>query len=573
MLEIFNLALGSGAEASLFWRSVLADLAFQKFSLELPDTDKVDKRTLVHLPQLSAALQYHTGCLLRDRPDYDFSPFEATPVRDEDLVECLVPAVKLPSSVPGEVGIRLAHAEALLGAGLYAEAATALQLRLQLQQLQSNDSTQPRHAAEVCDTVYKIALAQYQQGDHKGCCDAISKCLQSRHRYSALSARLMTLLMCAQFLDGDTAAALQSFEVGQEMYLYSLGDKHPACAMHLCALGDCYHAAGHPRQALAMLTLAQHVSKALLGEGHLLTASYSVKCAVLSVAFEAPRHVPNPITDNAHESALHSAAAAAAAVAEQEYIRATLQDSLKVLDTAAHRGASVGRELATCLFACMASERGPGCLDAAARHATRCLDLLRSLAASSSNGKLKLASTYQSPEALSCVLTLAEARSKAGDISEAVWLYESAWEAVRLRPTDYAHVGATFALLSCRLVGTLFHSLALQTRSLLVAVAAEVANGLHGGAREWAEACEVVIKVVWEGGTKLFFQTTVDGLIQAEIQGGGGTVEHKEGPNGVSKPQRRASNFAAATQASFQARAVEVAVLLRLVELQPVAMG
>lgn len=571
VLEIFNLALGSGPAAKQFWRSVLADLVFQKFSLELPDCDKIDKFLVLHLPQLSAALQYHTGTILRDRTDYDYSPTEDAPVGPDDLLggqECLLPAVKMPSVVPGEVGARMAHAEALLGAEFYSEAATALRLRLHLQTLQSGDSSLPRHAAAVCDTIYKIALAQHGAGDYAGAVETISKCLASRHRFSALSARLVTLLMCAQFRSGDVTAALASFEDGQARYLYALGDKHPAICLHLCALGDCYYAAGHARQALVMATLAHQAAKSLLGESHLLAASYGVKCGVLAMAL-SPRLAPNPITAGA--------LGGSAAATEQEYIRITLQESLRVLDSASLRGASLHDELVYCLHASAASESSPSELEASAGYASRCVALLQAAHAG----------PYQPPAALSCLLTLAEAKAKRFDIEGAVRVYESCWSAVRLRPTDYPHASSTLALLGCRLIDTLFHSLALPTRSLLTAVAREVSEGLHGGSREWDAACSVVIKVLWEGGARHFFQTCVDGLIQSEIDAGGGTepveprgaAEYKGVGNyggkasaavgaAEAKPQRRVSNVGA----GFQSRALEVAVLLRLVEA-PAAVG
>ena len=564
VLEIFNLALGSGPAAKQFWRSILADLAFQKFSLELPDCDKLDKSLVLHLPQLSAALQYHTGTILRDGADYDYSPIQEAPVRPEDLLgghDCLLPAVKMPSVVPGEVGARLAQAEALLGAELYPEAASALRLRLHLQTLQSGDSSLPRHAAAVCDTIYKIALAQHGAGDYAGAIETISTCLASRHRFSALSARLVTLLMSAQFRSGDVAAALASFEDGQVRYLCALGDKHPAVCLHLCALGDCYHAAGHAQQALVMTTLAHQAAKGLLGDGHLLTASYGIKCAVLAMVL-SPRLASDPL-----------AAGASAAATEQEYIRSTLQESLRALDSAAQRGASLQAELAYCLHASAACESSPSELEASAGYASRCLALLQAAHPG----------PYQPPAALSCLLTLAEAKAKRLDVDGAVRVYESCWAAVRLRPTDFPHASSTLALLGCRLFDTLLHSLPLPTRSLLVAVAQEVTEGLHGGSREWEAACTVVVKVLWEGGARHFFQTCVDGLIQSEIDAGGGTVEPggaaeskglgKSAAAGAAgggaaeaKPQRRGSNLSAAAQANFQSRALEVAVLLRLVE-------
>jgi hypothetical protein len=119
--------------------------------------------------------------------------------------------------------------------------------------------------------------------------------------------------------------------------------------------------------------------------------------------------------------------------------------------------------------------------------------------------------------------------------------------------------------------------LALQTRSLLYAVAQEVGSGQHGATvpGAWAAACQTVFKALWEGGTKSYFQAVVDGLIQAEIEAGGAMDEKMLagagavdgvgvglGESKVSSGGRRQSRFAA----SFDSRALEIAVITRLVD-------
>lgn len=532
VLELFNVVLGSGQASTTFWRNVLPDILFQKFSIDVEvNLAKVDKSTLCHLPQLAQALQYHLGATLADRLDYSFTSVEEAPVREEDVVTCLLPAIKLPSTMPGPLGASLDRAEALMGVGLFRDAAALLRLRLQLYQLMLNDASLPKHAAAVADTLYKIALCAWAEGDFSAVVEVVTRALASRPRLSPLSARMLTLLMAAQFMSGNVADALNTFEDGSLVYMHTLGEQHPAMCLHMTALADCYYAFAKPKQAVLMLTLAHDVARRLLGGTHLLSASYAAKIAALVLAGGGDQ------------------------LAETLGAKAALGDSLRVFEMAVGRGADrLERHVNDLLYALTVS---PGTdLDEAAALAARVVEF------QDNHLHVANARSFEPPHVVSAVLLLAEAKLKSRDVPGGIALLERAWEAVKTRPSDYPSIGTTFALISCKILNTLNAALALQTRSLLHTVASEVSEGQHGSATPgaWDNACRVVFNILWEGGTKSYFQAVVDGLIQAEVEAGGGVDEEKSAPQPTTS-SRRQSKFSS----GFSSRALEIAVIMRLV--------
>ena len=556
VLELFNVVLGSSAASRTFWQEVLPDVVFQKFGLEI-DT-KVDKTALLHLPQLCIALQYHLGAILQDRADYAFVSVEDSPIKDSDVLSSLLPAVKVPMVMPGPLGASLERAEALMGVKLFAEAASLLRLRLQLQQLILPDSTLPKHAAAVAETAYKVALCSWEQGDYDAVGEILVRTLASRPRFTAASARMLTLLMSAQMLGGHVNEAMNTFEEGQAVYMWVLGERHPACCVHLTALADCYRALNRPKHSLLMLSMAHEASLALLGETHLLSALYGAKIASLTLHDMRGSSV-NISTGSVDEGGsvlaggLHKKEAEAASAAKA---MTALAESLRCFEQAVARGAKhLCEDLGDCLYA-LAVCPGQG-LDEAAPLAERSAELVRAKYPD------LCAETFEEPVVVSAIFLMAEAKLRRRDVDGCVALYERAWQAVRTRPTDYPSLGTTFALLSCRLLGTLFSSLALQTRSLLNTVAEEVAQGQHGSELpgSWQAACHTVFSALWEGGVKGYFQAVVDGLIQAEIESGGGIEDSASESKGSGG--RRQSRFAA----SFAGRALEIAVITRLVAM------
>ena len=569
VLDLFNAVLGSGPASTVFWRDVLPDVLFQKFGIELDarvaESDKRHK--LCHLPQLSLALQYHTGTLLRDGLDFTYASVEEAPIKDDDLVSLLLPSVKLPSTMPGRLGESLERAEALMGAKLFADAAALLRLRLQLQLLSLPDSSLPRHSAAVADTMFKAALCYWEEGDYVAVVEVLSRALASRPRYTAASARMLTLLMSAQLMSGAADAAMATYEEGASVYVYVLGEGHPAVCVHLTALADCYCALGRPKQAQLMLTMAHELGRTLLGDAHLLIALYGAKIAALSL--------------------MHSGGGAGTgpSAVQAKLAKSALSDALRCFEAAVARGAGkLEAELADCLLALSAC---PGqALEEAAVFAGRAAEIMHA-----SYHPLTAAS-FERPQVVSAVFLLAEAKLRRKDVEGCLALYERAWQAVRTRPSDYPAIGTTFALLSCRLLGTLFASLALQTRSLLETVAKEVSRGHHGDG--WDQACRTVLTTLWEGGARSYFQAVVDGLIQAEIEAGGMAEEKASAPGlggvvgvgarggvgarapvtlgaaGTGALTGTTTGIGAAKQSrltsNLSTRALEIAVIVRLVE-------
>jgi hypothetical protein len=286
ILEFYNLVFGSSQESSTFWKVVLPDMAFQKFSLVLPTAlQALTKTQFLHLPQLFLAMQYHTGVLFLDHCEYPFDNPPAEPFKRSDVINFFRPCAKdlshsqnkLFSS--GYVGHLDALAESYLGADLPEEAARLFRLRLSLQLTSGKNFTSHKSAKAIASTSYKLALALYLSGDYPEATKVIQADMKQHPRFTALNGRFLTLLMCSQFMNGDVEEALESYDAGAAVYSYSMGPHHPMQAIHLCALADLYCKAGCYKNCSLTLTMAADVAQHSVGDGHLLTVSYMYKIA------------------------------------------------------------------------------------------------------------------------------------------------------------------------------------------------------------------------------------------------------------------------------------------------------
>ena len=139
-----------------------------------------------------------------------FAVFSDIPVADaftvEDFEGVCMANTSMALVIPGELGAVEALSESYFIWNLLPEAASALKFRLhcQLLLLRGAQESSVQRLYRVSDTVYKLALCYYRMGSF----DSVSKTLRQHLSnksvalamgVSALTARMMTLLMCAEY--------------------------------------------------------------------------------------------------------------------------------------------------------------------------------------------------------------------------------------------------------------------------------------------------------------------------------------------------------------------------------------
>lgn len=219
--------------------NLLRTVMVEKYGMAFQSSTQMTRSTVLHFPQLFLALQYHTGARFKDSPHYEFcDPFHPHPLTEDDLLNAHVPVVKLRMAIPGLVGMVEGKGEALLGAGLFIDAACVFRLRLSsLSLLRANDG-EHRYVAQVAYNTYNLALALYLSCEYSEAVTVMRShlCRPTTPKFNALSARMMTLLTAAHFQMHDMAAAMEVFDAGQQAICFSVGKYHPLHAIHMIVL-------------------------------------------------------------------------------------------------------------------------------------------------------------------------------------------------------------------------------------------------------------------------------------------------------------------------------------------------
>lgn len=342
VLDIFNRVFGVGEDVNNMWNLTLADMLYQKFGVRFPAHEKDNA---LYLPQLFHFTQYHTGTRFRDILYHSqLGSVECPePFTGDDIVEYFVPAVKSTLEMPGEIGMIVEKsADDFVALGLYEEASHIFQLQLtalnliyeptstsaaaalktvaaraaaanvasrrpgdpaiQVAMSQAAESMQgmstvssypARQLQAASHVLYKYAmccfLSSVRSGNFKTqrltvALDSLRSHIASHAKYSATTGRMLTLLMCAEFMRKNIAKAKSLFDAAQEIYMYTLGPRHPVLCLHVGAFGDLYHQFGHHSQAKVMILVAQATARTSLGGMHPVAASYQCKLAALFAA-------------------------------------------------------------------------------------------------------------------------------------------------------------------------------------------------------------------------------------------------------------------------------------------------
>jgi hypothetical protein len=150
--------------------------------------------------------------------------------------------------------------------------------------------------AQLKHLSYRILLCRYTSGDYSGVStlierqlealtpngDALFDC-QPTDFGSVYYGRLISLLMCAEFKQGNFIRAMRAFDISMEIYSYFLGPMHPIIGAHFGCLADLYHDQGERglSHTQAMITLAYEHSLASVGFSHRFTLGYANKLGML----------------------------------------------------------------------------------------------------------------------------------------------------------------------------------------------------------------------------------------------------------------------------------------------------
>lgn len=423
-----------------------------------------------------------SGAQFEDSDHYVFAnPAVPVPISEEDLRETSLPTPKIRMAFPGLVGTVEPLADALLAAGLYSDALRSFRLRLSGLLLMGTTCQAPAHRAAVAYTTYKLSLALFMRADYAGCAQALRHYLVRNPKYEQIAGRMMTLLMSAELLGGDTMAAMQYYDAAQDVYNFCLGAFHPIHSVHMSTLGDLYCqidalAGGAGRQARVMATLAYEMSLRAAGEKHLVTAGYAKKLGLMC------------LQDGDYRDAAH-----------------LLNDAVLVFNFAYAQGIHVQKQVADCLHALAVAHSRLNEIGRAAMYGKR------SIACAAT-----VDDRFAPPEVVACMLLLAEVYTRKKETDTAVSFLLHARNVVRSRPAEYINPGAVLSRLTHKLLFHHYHMLSMPTRKLLDDVEKEsiqeiiphVAARLEMKARihylhdirsdAWESACETIFDGLWD---------------------------------------------------------------------------
>lgn len=430
---------------------ILFHILISKFNF---DANKLkDFRQRVHLPQLYYAVQYHTGVSFEENIIYDHEiekPFENIHLHN------IAHNIKFPMCYPGIFYKYNSLCDALLATNRYEEAINVLKLRLSSLLIigQTMDVVCNRLKYETNATVYTLALCHHLLTNHVTAGAILKGALEEFPRYSPITGRMMTLLMCTEFCAGKMNEAMKYYDTAKEILKYSLGSRHPSLALLDAALADMYFK--HPNglmHAKLMNLQALEFSNHVLGDMHVLsvTLTYRLGCILLK----------EPSLEEAN---------AMFKVASNQFILLS------------EKGADFDCEIAMCLHgqAIVAAEFGN--IEEAK---TLCV---KSLSRSAADDK------HLSSDVTSCLMLLAVLTERSNEAQAAIELYTDVWNIVKASPQEHDG-GAVFTSLTAKMFSSYLNMQPLQTKMLFDSIASEVTNPTQ---RDLNLASTFVAKEVWK---------------------------------------------------------------------------
>ncbi len=258
---------------------------FLKFGIKMSKFNRIEN--WIHFPQLFLAMQYHCGTTFVDKQSYLFcDSSQPSPLLDCDLMCSGVVNYKINMVVPGLFNRCCSDStsrEALLAFGMYPEALNTTKAQLSLLNISIDKlaTKTPKHLAEISLITYHMCLSLYLSGQFTNTIQIVRDFLCQNSKFLAISGRMMSLLMCAEFKLGHISEAVTIYDAGIEVYSFCLGSFHPIIAVHMCTLADLYRDAKSNCNARIMMTLAFELSKVSLGENHGTCAHFGKKLSIL----------------------------------------------------------------------------------------------------------------------------------------------------------------------------------------------------------------------------------------------------------------------------------------------------
>jgi tetratricopeptide (TPR) repeat protein len=408
----------------------LPKILLSKFGLEMP---KKDKRLLVFFPQLVQALEYHTNVYFsRDKKFVFASASNPEPFTEDDLVnyDC---NFKFSLNSAGIFHRCQTIAEAFLASNMLPQAIVAFKIRLSTQNIfmrgMSNPNKKVKH--EVHLTTYKLGLCYYLDKKHDLACSLLASILEGVRKGSPFLARILSLLMCADFKCDRVPQALRHYEVARHIYMHALGARHPVIALLYTTLADLYFDAKAFSHAKLLVYKALDFTQRTQGMKHIVNCGYYYKLGTILLE-------------------------------EGSYVEAMgmFQDAMDGYSLYATNGAEFGHEIAVCYHGLAIAEAQLGNISDAITHCKR------SLSISTADDK------YITAHAVSSIILLAEEHEKKQDLQETINLYSDAWTIVQAYAKDF-DLPKILVIIAARIFSTFINKQAMNFRMLFHTIGAE----------------------------------------------------------------------------------------------------
>lgn len=481
VIDLFNLALGFSDSSSKFWNGPMKEVLDSKFGI----TSSAEElfRTL-HFPQLFLAMQYHTGNIFQDElyNDRFRSSEHPSPLSKDDLVEHNSPGIKYHIPFPGAFYDINRMCELFLSSGLYAEAINAFRIRLSAFLTALGSLKCPKVQAAIASNVFKFSTALYLEKQYDTAKSVIFDFLEYNRKYSAISGRMMSLLMCIEFQLGNTEQAMIYFEAAERVFTFVLGHGHSIHCLHAAVLAELYKSHGALYHSKVTILVAHEVSRLVLGKSHLVSTLIGLKIG----------HVY---------------------LEERKYKEASEMFSsvLTNLDSYEKRNIISNNDTAECLFCLAISLFHIGETDNAIHIASRCIQ-----------SYCKISPSVVNPRVVSCFVLLGDLYFSKGDPNSALDILTDAWTSIKVRPRDYSDAGSLMVDICCKIFFILHCSNTLAARSLLESVAQEMLIKLENNqlnANVWENSCQSIFESLWDIDARTFLNSLMSTIQKCECIG------------------------------------------------------
>lgn len=540
---------------------ILADGALQRFGLKLPvfaaDEEKVSaavdncRQSCVHLPYLFLSMQYHCGVRFSDSSKYQFGDTGCgNPINLSDFVH-VVPVQKICIQYPGLIKRAVNTGEMLLHLGIFDEAKSAFRLQLSTLYVayRNQDSVASCKVDHlITDITYKLLLCHFGEKQYDVVCKMGKEFLCGKSIYTCSAARIIFLLMCAEFRRESFPLALQYFDSLKAIYSFALGHLHPMHTFICSTLAELYYDYGSLGCAKVMLQNAHHLHSSTSSPFSLSSLPFSMKIAAISLTEYKQLIATHGAEDVETVKVLDQKHSARSISMRQQCIKhyesaLLLLDNVMANEAYWHLNAPLQRHVMVCLHSLLYLYNSLGCHDETLLNGFRYLDLLKSvkLNAGSKSYKAKPDEYFNS---LDCYIIVGDILVSKLEISTATNVYLEAWNSLKQKceqlsvapsfmnrgsnKVDGAKLSRYMMVVLYRIYRLIFHSsvLSSSTRRALDEITHEHQEkwqnkvaAKHYGA--WLSATtDIILKDIWvHSHPSLHIQKQLDKLVTYFMEG------------------------------------------------------